>query len=216
MPKQTYAFEPGGDPRLMIIWRLGWREVVIQLDGHTIGKLDHRSLLEEGREFTLDEGKLHIRLTKEDNRPRLRIALDGTPLKPSSADPNLVLEKTAGALFLFGGGIALLGILASVLQIEPLINQGFTVVTALFGVLFILLGVLVKNNSQHALIAAIGLIAADAAQMLFYAIESGQPPLLSIALRIALIFWLSRGFSAIRELQELMVNGERATGSGER
>jgi len=209
MPKRTYTFEPGGDPRLMIFWRLGWREVIIQLDGHTIGKLDHRSLLEEGREYTIDEGTLHIRLTKENNRPRLRIALDGTPLKPNSADPNLVLEKTAGALFLFGGGIALLGILASVLQIETLINQGFNVVTALFGALFILLGVLVKNNSQHALLAAIGLIAADAAQLLFYAIESGQPPMLSIALRIGLIFWLSRGFSAIRELQELMVNGER-------
>jgi|GEM_PF-6673665 len=202
MPKRTYALEPGADPRLMISWRYGWNDCVIQLDGHTIGKLDHRSLLEEGREFATESGKLRVQLVPEENSMELHVSLNDISLKASSTDPQIIIGKTAGALFLFGGGITLLGLLASFFQIDSLIQQGFNAVNSLFGILFILLGVLVKENSRYALIAAIGLIAADAVQMLLSALDAGHPPLLSIALRIALITWLSQGFSAMRKLQK--------------
>ncbi len=86
MPKLRYRLEPGGPKRLELSYRLGWKDMVITLDGNRVGEIPTKDELFEGQTFRLHDGsELKVQLDRE--KFGLYLYLDGKPVMGSFADP---------------------------------------------------------------------------------------------------------------------------------
>jgi hypothetical protein len=80
MPVRKFPLD--GNRNLEIEWRGLWRDVVVKLDGETVGTVATQKEMKQGRSFTLKDGaKLDIKLEQhKDDSYTLRVSKDGKEL----------------------------------------------------------------------------------------------------------------------------------------
>jgi hypothetical protein len=199
MGKMNYALEKGQKPRLEISWKgLGWKNVTIKLDGMEIGKIPSKHELMDGWEFLLDKNTtLKVQLAKRFNSWELQVLVNGQPVPGSASDPNRRLAIAYGMVFFVTGVNIIAGIIAELLKIDFLLNNGLGIYSVIFGVIMGIMGVLVwTRHSSLALGIAVGLLIIDGIMGLIAGSFTG------LVLRIFILIPMFGGFSAIRELKE--------------
>ena len=144
MGKMNYALEKGQKPRLQISWKgLGWKNVTIKLDGMEIGKIPSKNELMEGWEFLLDKNTtLKVKLAKRFNSWELQVLVNGQPVPGSASDPNRRLTIAYGMVFFVTGVNIIAGIIAELLKIDFLLNNGLGIYSVIFGVIMGIMGLI--------------------------------------------------------------------------
>jgi hypothetical protein len=206
MPALKYALAKGEPRRFVLSWSGFWlviKNLTIHLDGDEIGSIPSVDELKSEREFNLDNGTLKV---KFDGR-----GLDGWKFKVSKdeqllvADPTPKLRNACIAIFIGAGLFILGGILGPVgqfFQIDFLNQWEFDYGSIIFGAILIMLGFFARKRSMVALGFAVGLYTLDSILVFISAISAIGADLLTITiLRVCLLIYMFRGFSAIRDLK---------------
>lgn len=204
MPKQTYALEPGGPKRLEISWKGMWKNLTIKVDEQIIGTIAGQKELKQVNEFTLpDNTTLSVQLVQKISGAELQILRDGQALPGSASDPETRLKSAYGIVFVVAGLNLVLGLLATLFQVEFLQSIGIGFFSIIFGLVFLVLGFFVKMMSQTALIIAIVIFGLDAIAGIALSVMGGmQPSIGGLMVRVFLIIPMIQGVPAIRALKQ--------------
>ncbi len=206
MPSRTYALEPGGPQRLELTWDAGWKNVQVKLDRKALGSRVHASDLMQGCNFRTPEGKrLKVQLEKARSGFELVVKLDGVPLPDSApvgdssgAEPSNEHIRTAIGVMYFVAGANLLAGLAAAGGVEFLSQMGFGIGTAVIGLVFGVLAVVVHLlRSQIALGIGIALLTLDGLYMVVLLASGALGVVTGLFMRVLFIIALVRGFIAV-------------------
>ena len=204
MQKLTYALEPNGPKRLEVSWKAMWKAFTVKVDDRVVGRASGQKELREGKRFRLKDGSyLSVKLVNKLTGVDLEILHDGQPLPGTSADPATRLKNAYRTVFLVAGLNTVLGLVAVLLEAPFLQALGIGFYSILFGLVFVVLGFLVRKGSQFALILAIAIFALDGILGFVLMSAEGVTPspgglLGRILLMITMIQWIS----AIRALKQ--------------
>jgi hypothetical protein len=208
MPTRKFALEQGGAKRVEISWRWFWKDVEVRLDGYVLGTIADKKELQEGRQFTLPDGSaLGVQLVRKFRSVQLQVTRNGYPLPGSDSEPNKRLGVAYGTIFFIAGLNIVLGLIATLAENTFLTTDlGLDRTTVAFGVVFLILGLLVRRRSAVALAFAIALFIASTIWSFYvmsWLMPSRTPPAgPGIIVRILFLASMTQGFSAIRELNE--------------
>jgi hypothetical protein len=199
MPDRSYPLFPGEPRRLRIRWTGAFsaraKDVRVWLDGELI---DQRAELKDSAIVPLRDGApLELRWVRRLDGCELHVARAGVPLPGSPGDPQARLDRLAAALYVVGGATVVVSALSEMSHVELLAVHGFGFASGIEGSIVAALGWFVARGSRLALGLAVTLVALE----LILSFASGRPPLASIAVHVALLGTLPRGFAAIAELE---------------
>lgn len=185
MPSRKFALEKGKVKRLEISWKLFWKDITVHLDGKKVFSCSSREELEEGRQFSLEDGSvLKIQLDRKmPILPELLVLRNGQPLPGSDSDPEQKLKNSYQMIFLVAGLSILVGLL--IYKIEFFIS----------GFVFLVLGFFASRRSKVALGLAVLLYSAG----IVIAVIAGS--WWSLPLAILIVMLMIRGFGAIENLE---------------
>jgi hypothetical protein len=201
MPKQQFALEKGGNKRLELSWKGGWRNFTVKLDGQEVGKIDGQKSLKEGRTFTLNDGStLSIKL-KTGLSSELQVLRDGKPLPGSASDPRQKLSNATGVIIFVGGLGLVLGLIAALFEVDLLLGLGFGWGSVIFGAIVTGLGFLTKKENLAALWAAIILYGLDSILSIISAVGVGANPVTGLIVRLFFLAAMYQGIGAIKALR---------------
>lgn len=213
MPAKKYALEPGGRQRLVLCWRGSWKCLTVWLDGQEVGTLPDQRALRAGQSFFLDDGSnLHVQLVQNFLTPELRLVRNGRPLPGSPSDPAERLHVAYAALFLVAGWHLAIGILAELYGSDALARLGIGGSCLAVGMLFLVLGLMVRRRSTRALFAAMVLYGLEALASVMVAASRGGG--ISAGGLLVLFFFMAgmyRGFAAIGDLNREGVQADAST-----
>lgn len=203
MPKLSYAFEAGGEKRLTLTWKGGYRNMTVTLDGSPLGVIADQKALRAGQEFRLMDGSiLKVQLVNKISGSELQVLRNGQPLPGSSSDPQAKLKTAAYMVFFIAGLNLVLGILSVLLKSEFLQAAGIGIFSIIFGLVFLLLGFFVWRRSSVALILAIVIFALDGILGIVLAVSQGYTPATGgLLMRIVLLIPMIQGVGAIKALK---------------
>ena len=204
MPVMTYTLGLDNPTRLDISYKTFWRGATVYLDGKEIGTAPGRQELLKGAEFKLPDGSmLRLRLTQSLMGSELHVFRNGQPVAGSASHPETLLKSTYWALFLIGALDIVFGGAARWLNLDMLGGMGITPYSIAFGVVFIILGLLVRRHSLVALYAGIALFAADTVLGLVLSARAGvNPDIFNIIFRGLMFYPLVQGVGALRMLNK--------------
>ncbi|MDT4966138.1 MAG: hypothetical protein QOJ64_875 [Acidobacteriota bacterium] len=206
MPTRKFSLDPGGPKRVEISWRGFWKEITVKVDGYVVGTIADKKALIHGHQFALPDGScLGVQLAKSFAAVQLRVTRNGQPLPGSDSDPSQQLKVAYGVIFFIAGLNIVLGLIAVLTDTQFLTGRyGIDWTTIVFGVVFLLLGFLVKGRSMVALAVAVALFLASgiwAIYIIGQAIPHESMPAGGIFMRIFLLIPMFKGFGAIRDLK---------------
>jgi len=203
MPVQTYTLDPDNPKRLDISYKMFWRGAAVYLDGQEIGTVAGKQELLHGEEFKLPDGStLKVRLTQSLLGSELHILRNGQPIPGSATHPETTVKSAYWVLFLIGGIGILFGGLSLGLHVDMLGEMGITDYSIGLGVVFIILGLMVRHHSLPALYAGIALYAVDTVLGLVLVAQSGGTPgIFNILFRGLIFMPLVQGVGALRTLK---------------
>ena len=202
MPVQTYTLDPDNPKRLDISYKAFWRGATVYLDGQEIGTAPGKQELTRGQEFKLPDGSvLKLRLVQSLLGSELRVLRNGEPIPGSASHPETTVKTAYWVLFLIGALGILFGGLSLGLHVDMLGEMGITTYSIGLGVVFIILGLMVRRRSLPALYAGIALYAADTVLGLVLTAQSGGTPgIFNILFRGLIFMPLVQGVGALRKL----------------
>ena len=156
-----------------------------------------------GQEFKLPDGSvLKLRLTQSLLGSELRILRNGQPIPGSASHPETTVKTAYWTLFLIGALGILFGGLSLGLHVDMLGEMGITDYSIGLGVVFIILGLMVRRHSLPALYAGIALYAVDTVLGLVLTAQSGGTPgIFNILFRGLIFMPLVQGVGAMRALK---------------
>lgn len=204
MRSRRFALEEGGPKRLTISWKGNWNNFSVQLDGKSVLTVPTWKELKEGREVQVEPGTLAVRLKRAYFAPELLLSLNGRSLPQSGGDPRRRLAIAYHTIYFVGGLSIGVGLLTEYFAVEVLSEIGFGWSTVVEGLVFAGLALWVqKRQSLVALALAVGLFGVDAVLSLIWIVSrpSVTPPVGPILVKILFLAYMSRGFSAIRDLR---------------
>ena len=204
MPKQKYALEERGEKRLEISWKALWKDTTIKLDGNPVGVIPNQKELTAGKTFKLPDGsKLSIQLVRKFSAAELQLLRNGQPLPGSATDPVFKHKLAYGVVYFIAGLNLVLGLVATLFQVEFLYTMGIGLPSILFGLVFLALGFFVMRLSTLALILASIIFALDGILGIVLTVAAGYSPgIVGIIARIFLLIPMVQGIGAIREIQK--------------
>lgn len=209
MPRRRYALTRGEPKRVEVSSRFFRSDLTIRFDGNIIGTIPTRQELKAGREFSLGDGSvLQVQLVQNFLNTHLRVLRNGQPLPGSPSDPFQILKTTYGVIFFIGGLNIVEGIVLALVQNLPSTLQGSSIGALISGLVFVLLGFFVRRRSAIALGIAVALQALNVLVWDFLGwawVSSGSLGGGIVGLQIGLLFFMIRGFSAIREIRNTAV-----------
>lgn len=208
MQKMTYALEPGGPKRLEVSWNAMWKDFTVKVDDRVVGRASGPKELREGKKFRLKDGStLNIRLRNKLSGVELEILRDGQPLPGTSADPETRLKNAFGIVFFISVLNTVLGMASVLFPASFWQTVGIGVPSIVFGLVFLVLGLLVKRKSQVALWVAIAVFALDGILgFVFMMTEGVTPGAGGLLARILLVIPMIQGVPAIRALKQRGTN----------
>ena len=198
MPKKTFALEPGSSRTVDIEWRGIWKDFKVSLDGQVLGTMNGQKQLQEGDTYPLQDGSvLAVKLEQGFGSAELKITRDGQPLPGTDSDPRQQLESAAGIVFFIAGLNIVLGLVAELLDVGLLLDNGLGWGSVVFGVVFLGLGLWARKGSRVALILAIALFAIDGLLGLYLVVDAGGTPGTGgVVMRVLLIAGMIKGVMA--------------------
>lgn len=204
MPQQSYAIEKDGPKRLTLSWKAGWREIAVVFDGQAVGTIPNQKALSVGQEMALPDGsKLFVKLARNFIATELQVLRNGQPVPGSMSDPQARVKVAYQIAYFIAGFNLVLGLLATLFQIEFLQAIGVGVYSIFFGLVFLALGFFIQRKSNLALILAIIIFALDGiVGFVSLAMASGRTNIGGLFVRILLLIPLVQGVSAIRTLKK--------------
>jgi hypothetical protein len=205
MPALKYALGKGEPRRLVLSWRGFWmiiKDLTIRLDRIEIGSVSNIEELGSGKQFPLGDNVLKVKLDGW--------GFDGWKFKAFKDEQLLVADPTprlrhayeaiflGAGLFILGG---ILGLIGELFQVEFLKQLGIDYTSIILGAILVILGFFVKKRSLIALGIATGLYILDSI-LIFFTSITGPELVTAITIRIFILIYMFRGFSAIRDLKQ--------------
>jgi hypothetical protein len=202
MQPMRLALVPDGSKRLEVAWQGRWKNLTLKLDGAPVLTVPTETELKAGRQVETQAGTLGVQLKTPAFGRQLWLTVDGRPIPGTAADPARRLAESYGALYFVAAVNVVLGAV-SALDVVPLREFGFGIVSVAAGGLFGVLGFAVhRYRSTAALAMAMGLLALDGAASIAAAMRAGAgAPPSGLVIRVLILVYLSRGFGALRELR---------------
>ncbi len=176
MPKQSYAFDPGGKKRLEIFWeKTGAGVNTVSLDGNLLDVVLDQKSLRSGHEMPLPDGSiLKIQLVMNfSGNEKLRVSRDGYPVPGSDLDPQLILHRACEMLYAFAGLHVVVGLAGLFFDFEALRCYGVGTGSIIFGLIFLVLGFFTQRKSAIALILAVIVAVFYGIKTYFFAVSRG-------------------------------------------
>jgi len=203
MPKQSFAFEAGGEKRLEVSWKGLYKDVTVSLDGNSIGVIPNQKALSAGQEFRLPDGSsIKVQLVSTLMSTELQVLRNGQPLPGSSSDPQTRFKTAYVMVYIVAGLNLVLGFVSFLFNVEFLQQVGIGFGSIIFGLVFLVLGFFVQRKSAIALILAIVIFALDGILGIVLAASQGYSPGVGgIIARIFLLIPMVQGVGAINALK---------------
>lgn len=203
MPKKQFYLETGKPAQLEISWGLLWRNIKVHLDGKEVKSIESKQTLKVGEEVSLPNGNnVKFQLIEKVTGFEIQAIKDGQPLLERDFSAYEKLKISYSTIFFVAGIGILFGLVVETFRIQLLLNLGIGFITICLGLLFFLLGILVKKRSMAALGIAVTLFVADAIYTIVTAMQVGiNPPIFPIIMRVLLTLQMCQGFSAIKALK---------------
>ncbi len=208
MPHKTYFLDTEKKEKLELQWKGSYKDFTIKLDNNELDIIKTKKELKNGREFVAGYNKkLEIRLVRQLGIiPCIEILFNDKPVPGTMTDP----QRQLNGIFNFILFIALLyiisGIAGLISGIPAFSDHGIGLNSIIYGVLFIMMGLIInKKQSMFALIAVVSLIGLDIIFVLIriaeYEVKSNPWP--TIVIKMLLMLYLCKGFSAIMRSRQL-------------
>jgi hypothetical protein len=203
---QAFVLDESGPERVTVAWEKGWKNLKVKLDGKEVLSVATQKELKKGCEVQTDVGTLRVQLKSGFLQQKTHVSLNGRPLR---TDPAKRFKTAYQTIYLVAGLSAAFGLLTVVWNNETLNALGFGWNAIISGLVFAALGFWTQRRlSLVALSLAVGLLALDGI-LLFVplgaqtvAAQAGTTPnIWPIVVRLALLYQMSTGFRAIRELR---------------
>lgn len=204
MAKILFALEPGGENRLQVSWKGMYKETSVFLDGQLVGTIQGQKALVSGQDFTLIDGSLlHVQLVSKVFNTELQVLRNGQPLPGSASDPKTRLKTAYIITYFIAGWNLILGLIATLFQVEFLQELGIGFYSLVFGLIFLVLAIFIQRKSLAALIIAIVIFIADGVLGFVFAAMGGAAPSTAGVLgRIFLLIPMFQGIGAIKALKK--------------
>jgi hypothetical protein len=204
MATLRYALEENGPRRLELSWEGQYQNFTVKLDNQPVGRVADHKALAAGQRLALPDGStLEVRTVGTALANELRVLRDGRPLPGSASDPRLRLRNSYQLLFLIAGVNLAAGFLAGVLRVTFLVELGFSGGSFVLGVVYLVLGLLVRQRSAVGLALALSLYGLEAAMGLVVPLfTGGSPNLVALAVRLLFLWVLGLAFPALRQLRQ--------------
>jgi len=207
MPTLRYSFQKENQENtLEIKYKFSFtvppiKDLIVRLNGNLIGSIARNEELIEGREYILDNGSV-LKIQAVVNLGfRLVVLMDGQPVPGSQSHPMQRLKESFTAFFIIGGYYIALSAAALIWNVDYLKEAGFNFASALWGSMFVILGLFVLRRSLIALTIGVCLLILETVTFLLEPNSNFSTAVLGLSLRAVLIIFMIRGFSAIRELK---------------
>jgi len=203
MPKQSFAFEAGGEKRLEVSWKGLFKDVNVSLDSQSIGVIPNQKALSAGQEFRLVDGStIKIQLVSKLWGNELHVLRNGQPLPGSSADPHTRWKNAYWMVYFVAGLNLVLGLVSFLFSVEFLQQIGIGFGSIIFGLVFLVLAFFVQRKSTVALILAIIIFALDGVLGVVLAVSQGYTPGVGgIMARIIFLIPMAQGIGAMKALK---------------
>ncbi len=202
MPTKAYFLDQEKTESVVITWGFNWKNVRFSHSGNFVGVIANKVDLKKGQNFNLSDSiELSIKLKGEWN-PELELLLNGKEIPGSPTDPDVQLRQTFKAAIGLGIFNVVIGLLSSILNTSFLTNFGIGIGSIVFGLIIIALSYGIKKRSRVALGSVIALFILDIISTFFFLTDTDANPTSGIILKVFIIMFLFKGFSAIKKLNE--------------
>lgn len=202
MPTKVFYLLPDQQEPVEVSWRGAWKEISVLFNRKQVGTFANQKELKKGAEFELDDGrKLSVKL-RGMLMPELELLIDGIEIPGSPTDPLVKIAEATNIAWLIGGLNLLVGILATLMKVNLLLQMGIGVANVGYGVVILGLSFGVKKKSLISLIVIIALVILDLVSTFIAAADANVNPTTGILIRIFLLVALFRGVAAMRTLQK--------------
>jgi hypothetical protein len=202
MPKKEYYLDSDKTERLDTEWKGYYKNFRVVYNGNEILQFENKKALVNGGEYKIDENRLlSVRLVKKKltGVENLEILINSEPIKGSSTDPFEIVKGVWVLLYVLAGLNFILGLISELFSIEFLLNLGMGIGTIIVGLIYGLLGLLIKTkNSMIALIISILLLSADLILSIVYITSSS-----GYIVKLFFIIMLSRGIGALKQIKKM-------------
>lgn len=158
MPGRKYALEKDQPKDLEISWGLSFKNVVVKWKGQEIGRMATKAELLNGSAYVLENGsvvKVQLVQNLRSLTSELQVTYNGIPVPGSDSDPVQKLKVASILIFMIAGLNIFSGLLVGALT-----DMG-SAPFVICGLLFAVLGVLVRKGSLISLIITIILLVID-------------------------------------------------------
>lgn len=202
MPTLRYPLDANGPKRLELAWEGYYRNFTVKLDDQLISQVSGPQALSAGRTLALPDGStLLLRSSGVPLFNELRVWRNGQPLPGSAADPALRLRNTYQIILLIAGLNLVLGLLAGLLRVPVLVQLGFSWGSFILGALYLVLGLLVRQQSFVALLLTLLLYGLETAMSVAIPLLTGSGQnLVALVARLIILYFLILGLGALRQL----------------
>ncbi len=204
MAKMLFALEQGGEKRLQVSWKGMYKETSVFLDDQLVGTIQGQKALAAGQDFTLIDGSVvHVQLVTKVFNTELQVLRNGQPLPGSATDPQARLKAAYIITYFIAGLNPVLGLVATLFQVEFLQQLGIGFYSLIFGLIFLVLAIFIQRKSMVSLILAIIIFIVDGVLgFVFSAIAGVTPSTTGILGRVILLIPMFQGISAIKALKK--------------
>jgi hypothetical protein len=203
MPKKNYHLNSDKTETLIIEWKGFYKNLKVQINENDIFYFENKKALKAGGKYKIDKNReLTIQLTKEKltGIETLQILINNEPIKGSPTDPFEILKGVLTLLFILSGLNLIFGLIAELFSIELLLHMGLGIGNVVVGLIYGLLGYMVKvKYSLTALILSILLLASD---LIFCLIYMNSSVFATSMIKFFFIYMLSRGIGAIKKIKK--------------
>jgi len=201
MPSKYLALKKGLDKELKISRKWSWNDFCVFYKDKLIGKLKDKKSLKNWWSFEIEGKKLEVQLARLFFvLPELNLIYDGEHLVESPWNPELQIKQLFLLILILWCLNVVLWLFAWLWNVEALMNMGISAFTALYWLVFVVLGFWVRQKSIIALGWISVLYLVDVILNAYFVVSSdGQVG--SVLVKIVVFMFLLRGFSAIGKIR---------------
>ncbi len=208
MHHKTYFLDTEKKEKLELQWKGSYKDFTIKLDNNELDIIKTKKELKKGREFVTGYNKkLEIRLVRQLGIiPCIEILFNDKPVPGTMTDPQRQLNGIFNFILIIAFLYIISGMAGLISGIPAFSDHGIGLNSIIYGVLFIMMGLIInRRQSMFALIAVVSLIGLDIIFVLIriaeYEVKSNPWP--TIVIKMLLMLYLCKGFSAIMRSRQL-------------
>lgn len=151
----------------------------------------------------IDGSVVHVQLVTKVFNTELQVLRNGQPLPGSATDPQARLKAAYIITYFIAGLNLVLGLVATLFQVEFLQQLGIGFYSLIFGLIFLVLAIFIQRKSMVSLILAIIIFIVDGVLGFVFSVMAGvTPSTTGILGRVILLIPMFQGIGAIKALKK--------------